>query len=521
MKKYHPDVNSDVDAQEFSSLLNEAYSVLSDDRKRKLYDIELQTEKYSETSNFSEKNTDPEQEGYEEDIQTIKCDRCGCQNSSLRISLMYYVVSLIYFTQKKGTYGIWCDRCRSLEALKWSTVSALFGWWGFPYGPIYTVQALFNNTMGGEQPKKNNAELLRILGYNLYVKGKVACAKTALYQSLKFEKHETTQNFYDSLDDNSETKKREFSLWKLVGAFPVLILCFIISIFTYTEINRPTGYKANYTRPNQATNTKYYQNKKTIHHNQSHKTVNKLIDQLAKIMEERSPIVGKHYEGKILIREHELDRLKFDSKEILPIANQIEKILVKEPLNSDGFVASSFFNAELFGISIDIYSCIYHGKPIDNHFKKIVNLGKSPKVNAWLKKSTYNEHYENLIAEIYLKNINYSPGTGISLNSYKFLFSELEQKIFQIDKELQSLESRGQIAEYNSMVPDYNLLIKKGENLHDLYRIQQKALDGLDSYFNKCLDINILLTRFNQVDLEHGKKVDKNNFTSAEKNTQI
>eukprot|EP00906_Rhabdomonas_costata_P017360 RCo025053 len=37
-KKYHPDVNKDPGAKEKFSELNEAYSVLSDEKQRKLYD---------------------------------------------------------------------------------------------------------------------------------------------------------------------------------------------------------------------------------------------------------------------------------------------------------------------------------------------------------------------------------------------------------------------------------------------------------------------------------------------------
>jgi len=43
-----------------------------------------------------------------------------------------------------------------------SLKTLLLGWWGIPWGPIYSVQAIFSNLFGGEQPPLNN---FRILGW--------------------------------------------------------------------------------------------------------------------------------------------------------------------------------------------------------------------------------------------------------------------------------------------------------------------------------------------------------------------
>ena len=34
--------------------------------------------------------------------------------------------------------------------LPWSLISLLFGWWGIPWGPIFTIMALVKNFRGGE-----------------------------------------------------------------------------------------------------------------------------------------------------------------------------------------------------------------------------------------------------------------------------------------------------------------------------------------------------------------------------------
>jgi hypothetical protein len=41
-------------------------------------------------------------------------------------------------------------------------VTWLLGWWGIPWGPFYTLQALVQNLRGGRKPGDANA---RILGY--------------------------------------------------------------------------------------------------------------------------------------------------------------------------------------------------------------------------------------------------------------------------------------------------------------------------------------------------------------------
>ena len=39
-------------------------------------------------------------------------------------------------------------------------ISALFGWWGMPWGPILTVRSIFKNAFGGESPSGSEDRLL-------------------------------------------------------------------------------------------------------------------------------------------------------------------------------------------------------------------------------------------------------------------------------------------------------------------------------------------------------------------------
>src|SRR4051794_13881621 len=94
----------------------------------------------------------------------LTCHRCGRRNASLRLVIFPYVYSVVLFTSKRAAAGIWCHSCRSALRWQYGLISLLFGWWGFPWGPLYTPGALIRSFAGGQQPREENAELLEILG---------------------------------------------------------------------------------------------------------------------------------------------------------------------------------------------------------------------------------------------------------------------------------------------------------------------------------------------------------------------
>ncbi len=103
----------------------------------------------------------------------ICCERCGRLDSTLRGAGFMYAVSLLVVTFRNGSGGILCRRCRRTEATKWTIVSALFGWWGIPWGPIYTIQAIAENLAGGQQDASMNAAILRAVGATLVARKEI------------------------------------------------------------------------------------------------------------------------------------------------------------------------------------------------------------------------------------------------------------------------------------------------------------------------------------------------------------
>ena len=63
-----------------------------------------------------------------------------------------YTVSMLIITLKRtsGVYLVRPHEKASRKGLPFTLISLLFGWWGIPYGPKYTLDSLRTNTRGGK-----------------------------------------------------------------------------------------------------------------------------------------------------------------------------------------------------------------------------------------------------------------------------------------------------------------------------------------------------------------------------------
>jgi hypothetical protein len=63
-----------------------------------------------------------------------------------------YCISLLIITLKRpsGIYFIRSDEGTFGKSASFTVLSLLLGWWGFPWGPIYTVASLVTNLKGGK-----------------------------------------------------------------------------------------------------------------------------------------------------------------------------------------------------------------------------------------------------------------------------------------------------------------------------------------------------------------------------------
>jgi hypothetical protein len=68
-----------------------------------------------------------------------------------RFVMYSYCISIIYtsFRRSSKIYFIPAGQGSVAKGVGYSLVSFLLGWWGIPWGPIYTIGSIVNNSKGG------------------------------------------------------------------------------------------------------------------------------------------------------------------------------------------------------------------------------------------------------------------------------------------------------------------------------------------------------------------------------------
>ncbi len=73
-----------------------------------------------------------------------------------RFVVFQYCISVIVMTFRRGSdiYFIKAGESAFGRGLGYSLLTLLLGWWGIPWGPIYTIGALVTNFGGGKDVTK-------------------------------------------------------------------------------------------------------------------------------------------------------------------------------------------------------------------------------------------------------------------------------------------------------------------------------------------------------------------------------
>lgn len=121
----HPDRNPAKDTTKQFQFLNEAYAVLSNAELRTEYDRGRPDDTSAEPT--SPAIPDP-----------IICTICAKVSAQPRVVVFRSVKSFLLVTLRKPIAGVYCSDCAQKQSLKASAITWLLGWWGFPWGPIYT-----------------------------------------------------------------------------------------------------------------------------------------------------------------------------------------------------------------------------------------------------------------------------------------------------------------------------------------------------------------------------------------------
>lgn len=203
----HPDVNSAPDALRRMQEINVAFETLKDPAKRLRYDLDLAVEHArrqapASSSPASSPGATPQAKPAPPSAQPARpvqpwnryapppipmhCEACGRSDESLRYAAFPYVVSVLVVTFRRGWSGLYCAQCRRAQMAKARMLSLGLGWWGIPWGPIWTLGALFES-MEGRVPPEVNAPYLGTLGLRFLQAGEMAKGIAALQASLNYQ----------------------------------------------------------------------------------------------------------------------------------------------------------------------------------------------------------------------------------------------------------------------------------------------------------------------------------------------
>lgn len=86
--------------------------------------------------------TDPDRDLLAAAIQRLPCPECGRAEAPINAGIVADAASFVLFTTDNREVVIACADCRGTRAKRAIWKTALFGWWGFPWGPIQSVRAL-------------------------------------------------------------------------------------------------------------------------------------------------------------------------------------------------------------------------------------------------------------------------------------------------------------------------------------------------------------------------------------------
>jgi hypothetical protein len=84
-------------------------------------------------------------EGMSPDQLRFELERGG------KLVFFYYCVSIVVMTFRRPSpiYFIRSGESAVVKGLPWSLLTLVAGWWGIPWGPIYSIQSFVKNFGGG------------------------------------------------------------------------------------------------------------------------------------------------------------------------------------------------------------------------------------------------------------------------------------------------------------------------------------------------------------------------------------
>jgi hypothetical protein len=89
-------------------------------------------------------------------------------NRGARFVVYKYCISAVVMTVMDSTdiYFVRAKESRIKRGIVWTMLTLVAGWWGFPWGPIRTVQSVWINLHGGESVTALVANAMQLQSVN-------------------------------------------------------------------------------------------------------------------------------------------------------------------------------------------------------------------------------------------------------------------------------------------------------------------------------------------------------------------
>lgn len=73
-------------------------------------------------------------------------------NNGAKFVVFQYCISIVIMTFKRGSdiYFVKAGESALGHSIGFSLLTLILGWWGIPWGPIYSIESLYINLTGGK-----------------------------------------------------------------------------------------------------------------------------------------------------------------------------------------------------------------------------------------------------------------------------------------------------------------------------------------------------------------------------------
>ena len=80
-----------------------------------------------------------------------------------RFIVYRYTISLIFLSSRRSSevFFFRARESRFAKGIPYTLCSLVFGWWGLPWGPLFTLESLATNLIGGEDVTEKVQELMK------------------------------------------------------------------------------------------------------------------------------------------------------------------------------------------------------------------------------------------------------------------------------------------------------------------------------------------------------------------------